>query len=69
MRWYLDCFSLAPSSRRMLGDLFPLNTYYSDDVEKLAIAGAKLLMRENSGIDKITISQETKGQSPCELDP
>lgn len=61
--WFLDCYS-----HKAIIDLdFPVNTYYGEDLVALIEAAKKVLMKENSGIDKIRISRETKGQCPIRI--
>ena len=60
--WYLDCFCYSADRE------FPVNTYYSSNLSKLAKEAASILSKEISGIDEIRISTETKGLCPMSLD-
>ena len=62
--WYMDCFS--PGA--LLGDKFPVNSYYHESLEKLMAAGQALLERQSSGVNKITFARETLGIAPMHLD-
>jgi hypothetical protein len=59
--FYLDCFIESDKN-------FPVNSYYDEDPERLAKAGAALLKINISGITGIRISKETKGMSPIKLE-
>ena len=64
-RWYLDVYSYAAC----LGTEFPTNSYFSDDLSRLATAAAKMLDNTVcSGIDEIRISRTSEGQSPISID-
>lgn len=56
--WYLDCFSTFQSSD------FPMNSYFNESLEVLIEIANRILSRNGSGIDKITIAKTTLGQSP-----
>ncbi len=58
--WYMDCFCYGA----VCGIEFPVNSYYSEELECLLAGASRMLSNESTGIDEIRISRETKGQSP-----
>lgn len=45
-----------------MGRQFPVNSYACESIDVLAEAAVKVLKDEQSGIDEIRISRESKGQ-------
>jgi hypothetical protein len=62
--WYMDCYCF----HAICGDIFPVNSYYGNDLEYLMKKGKELLEREISGIDKVSFARTSDGCSPIEIE-
>lgn len=62
--WFMDCFCEAA----LLGNEFPVNSYYHESLGILMQAGARLLQDPLSGIHEVSFARDTRGFSPMRLE-